>query len=64
MGVKDRLFPVGGTALILNILKYIVVIIVAVVPLIPIWTMILWLAVQSFSGKVILGIIPSDFTFK
>jgi len=63
MGVKDRLFPVGGTALILNILKYIVVIIVAVVPLIPIWTMILWLAVQSFSGKVILGIIPSDFTF-
>ena len=64
MGVKDRLFPIGGTALILNILKYIVVIIVAVVPLIPIWTMILWLAVQSFSGKVILGIIPSDFTFK
>jgi len=64
MGVKDKIFSVGGTTLILNILKYVIVIIVAIIPLIPIWTMILWLAVQSFSGKVILGIIPSDFTFK
>ncbi len=49
-------------ALLWTIAKYLVVIIIAVVPLIPIWTMILWLFMQSFSSKVIMGILPSGLT--
>lgn len=49
-------------ALVTRILKYILIIIVAVIPLIPIWSMIAWLFVQSFSEKVVLGIVPSGFT--
>ncbi len=39
-----------------------VVILVAVVPAIPIWLMYGWIISQSFSGKVILGILPTDLT--
>lgn len=64
MREKLKMPSIGGRTIILNIIKYLLVIIVAVIPLIPVWSMLLWLAVQSFSGKVILGIIPSEFTFK
>lgn len=40
----------------------IVVILVAVIPAIPIWLMYGWIISQSFSGKVILGILPADIT--
>ncbi len=49
-------------ALVRTIVKYLVVIIVAIIPLIPIWSMVIWLIVQSFSEKVVLGIMPSGFT--
>ncbi len=44
--------------------KYLIVLLVAVIPLIPIWSMYLWLISQSFSEKVILGVLPSGFTIK
>jgi len=44
------------------VIKYLVVVVVAVVPLFPIWSMIAWLLIQSFSGRVILGLIPSSLT--
>lgn len=49
-------------ALVRTIIKYLVVIIVAIIPLIPIWSMVIWLMVQSFSERVVLGIMPSGFT--
>lgn len=64
MGEKLKIPSIGGRTIILNIVKYLLVIIIAIIPLIPIWSMLLWLIVQSFSGRVILGIIPSNFTFK
>ncbi|MCD6488045.1 MAG: carbohydrate ABC transporter permease [Desulfurococcales archaeon] len=49
-------------ALLRSIIKYLIVIVVAVIPLIPVWIMYLWLIMQSFSPKVNLGIIPLGFT--
>jgi len=59
--VRREVKPIKGY-IIRRILKYIVILVVAVIPLIPIWCMYLWLISQSFSGKVILGILPTDFT--
>ncbi len=50
--------------LIVNLLKWLIVIVVAVVPAIPIWVMVWWLIAQSFSGKVLLGLIPSQITLE
>lgn len=47
-----------------NILKWFIVILVAVIPAIPIWIMVWWLVVQSFSGRVVLGLLPSQFTLE
>ena len=49
-------------ALIRSLLKYLIVIIVAVIPIIPILLMYGWLIVQSFSSKVVLGLVPSGLT--
>lgn len=54
----------GNRISILTIIKYIAVIIIAVIPLIPIWSMLLWLIVQSFSKKVTLGIMPSEISLE
>ncbi len=62
MSVKEKKMKAGRGYILHTILKYIVVILVAVIPLIPIWCMYLWLISQSFSGRVILGIVPSNFT--
>ena len=51
-------------ARIRTIIKYIIVIVVAVIPLIPVWVMFLWLLAQSFSAKVTFGIIPQGFTLE
>ncbi len=64
MRKKLKMPSIGGKTIILNVVKYLLAIIIAVIPLIPVWSMLLWLAVQSFSGRVILGIIPSEVTFK
>ena len=47
-----------------NILKWFIVILVAVIPAIPIWIMVWWLVVQSFSGRVVLGLLPSQLTLE
>ncbi|RLF02157.1 MAG: carbohydrate ABC transporter permease [Thermoprotei archaeon] len=41
-----------------KVLKVLVILGVAVIPLIPIWSMVAWLAIQSFSKKVTLGLVP------
>jgi len=48
--------------LIHKALKYLIAVIVAVIPIIPIWLMYSWLISQSFSKTVILGIVPSGLT--
>jgi len=48
--------------LIHKALKYMIAVIVAVIPIIPIWLMYSWLISQSFSKTVILGIVPSGLT--
>ena len=45
-----------------KIIIAIIVFIVSIVPLFPIWSMVAWLATQSFSKRVILGIVPGGFT--
>ncbi len=42
--------------------KYIVVLVTAVIPLIPVVAMFLWLFMQSVSGRVILSLIPAELT--
>ncbi len=42
--------------------KYVVVLITAVIPLIPVVAMFLWLFMQSVSGRVILSLIPAELT--
>ncbi len=49
-------------ALLRKTAKIIVIIVVAVIPAIPIWIMYAWLIAQSFSARVIQGILPSGFT--
>jgi len=49
-------------ALLWTVAKYLAVVLIAVIPLIPIWIMILWLFMQSFSSKVIMGIVPAGLT--
>ena len=41
-----------------KVLKVLVILGVAVIPLVPIWSMVAWLAIQSFSKKVTLGLVP------
>ncbi|RLE81797.1 MAG: carbohydrate ABC transporter permease [Thermoprotei archaeon] len=41
-----------------KVLKALVILGVAVIPLVPIWSMVAWLAIQSFSKKVTLGLVP------
>ncbi len=48
--------------LIETVLRYIIVILVAVIPAIPIWLMYLGLIAQAFSPRVTMGIIPTGFT--
>ncbi len=50
--------------LIGRILKYVLIVVVAVIPLIPIWSMMLWLFFQSFSEKVALGLLPQGLTLE
>lgn len=62
---KNRARKYSRTRYIISkLLKYIIVIVVAVIPIIPIWLMYGWMIAQSFSGKVISGIIPVDLTLK
>ena len=42
--------------------KYLVVLVTAVIPLIPIVAMFLWLFMQSVSGRVILSLVPAELT--
>ncbi len=48
--------------LVETVLRYIIVILVAVIPAIPIWLMYLGLIAQAFSPRVTMGIIPTGFT--
>ena len=49
---------------ILNVIKWIILLSIVTIPLIPIWTMFLWLIFQAFSSKVILGLLPTGFTLR
>jgi len=49
-------------SLLMAVAKYLIVIVVAVIPVIPILLMYGWLISQAFSSKVIMGVIPSGFT--
>ena len=61
---QEELVKRRRRALIRTIIKYVIVIVVAVIPLIPIWLMFLWLIAQSFSSRVTFGIIPQGFTLE
>jgi len=50
--------------LIETILRYLIVILVAVIPAMPIWLMYLGLVAQAFSPRITMGIIPTGFTLK
>ncbi len=45
-----------------RVAKILVILVVAVIPAIPIWIMYGWLVAQSFSSKVIQGVVPSGLT--
>ncbi len=51
-------------ALLRRVAVLVVVLMVAVLPAIPIWLMYGWLVSQSFSGRVILGVLPSKLTLE
>ncbi|KYH36553.1 MAG: sugar ABC transporter permease [Candidatus Bathyarchaeota archaeon B24] len=51
-------------AKLMNLLKYVIVYSVLLIPLIPILSMIAWLIVQSFSEGPTSGLIPRGFTFE
>jgi len=51
-------------ALLRSLAKYLIVVIVAVIPIIPILLMYGWLLVQSFSSRVVLGLVPSGLTIE
>ena len=50
--------------LALSALKWAVLLAIVGLPLIPIWSMVLWLLVQSFSEKVTSGLVPLGFTLR
>jgi len=51
-------------AKLMNLLKYVIVYSVLLIPLVPILSMIAWLIVQSFSEGPTSGLIPRGFTFE
>lgn len=61
---STNIAKVKRRAVLETILRYVIVVLVAVIPAIPIWFMYLGLVSQAFSPRVTLGVIPSGFTIE